>query len=104
MTTLAAPVPINALMQALLAELVADDVPDPLAQPFTLGAIWDDLCRLAGETSPPMLAVLLRQEDDRPAAAPPIHPEAAIRRGSYFDYKLEFPESAAEVRPVVDER
>lgn len=88
---------INAVLIAFLAELVAGDVPDPLAQPFTLGAIWADLCRLAGETPPPMLAVLLPQGDVRAGAdEPPSHPESEVRRGSYADHRLEFPEAYAD--------
>ena len=43
---------INQLMAALVAELAADEIPQPLAQRFTLAAIWADLARLAGEELP----------------------------------------------------
>lgn len=56
---------LNDLMTALVAELEADGVPSPLGQAFTLGLIWADLCRLAGEEPPPAVRVLL----DEPTAA-----------------------------------
>ena len=43
---------INALLRSLVAELAAEGVPTPLRQPFTLAAIWLDLCRLVGEVPP----------------------------------------------------
>ncbi len=50
---------INGLMRALVDELAAEGVPAPLWEPFTLAAVWLDLCRLAGETTPAeVLAVL----------------------------------------------
>ena len=45
-------VPVTRLCGRLLAELLADDVPDPLSQRYRLGLLWLDLCRLAGETPP----------------------------------------------------
>ncbi len=50
---------IDATMRALVAELGAGGVPAPLAQDFTLAALWDDLARLAGEPVPPEVAALL---------------------------------------------
>ncbi len=50
---------IDTLMRSLVAELAAGDVPAPLAQDFTLVALWDDLARLAGEPTPPEVAALL---------------------------------------------
>jgi len=50
---------INTLMRALCDELGAGGVPAPLAQGFTLAALWDDLARLAGEPIPPEVAALL---------------------------------------------
>lgn len=38
------------LLRDYLAELVDAGIPDPLEQAFTLGAVVDDLCRLAGLT------------------------------------------------------
>ena len=49
---------INELMRALLDELEAGGVPMPLAESFTLAAVWLDLCRLAGE-APPAEAVAI---------------------------------------------
>ncbi len=34
---------LNALLRALVDELAADGVPDPLAQPRTLALVWADL-------------------------------------------------------------
>ena len=50
---------INETLRALLAEMVADDVPDPLAQPYTLALIWADLARLAGEPLPSEVVALV---------------------------------------------
>lgn len=56
---------INDLMAALVAELEADGVPAALGQRLTLGFVWADLCRLAGEAPHPAVAALL----DQPPAA-----------------------------------
>ena len=58
--------PVTRLCVRLLAELIAGDVPEPLSQRFSLGLLWIDLCRLAGETPPGHVAALL----DIPAATP----------------------------------
>ena len=50
---------INAMLRALVDEMTADDVPDPLAQPCTLALVWADLARLAGESVPAEVAALL---------------------------------------------
>lgn len=50
---------INDTLAALADELAADGVPDPLAQPLTLATVWCDLCRLAGESTPPEVAAFL---------------------------------------------
>ena len=42
---------INDAMTALCDEL-ATEIPVPLRQPLTLGLVWLDLCRLAGEEPP----------------------------------------------------
>ncbi len=57
--------PVTRLCARLLAELIADDVPTPLYQRFTLGLLWADLCRLAGEIPPPPVTALL----DTPAVS-----------------------------------
>ena len=51
--------PVTQLCGRLLAELIAGDVPDPLGQRYSLGLLWVDLCRLAGETPPDHVAILL---------------------------------------------
>ncbi len=43
---------INRCMMLLAEELRAEGISDPLTVSFTLAAIWDDLCRLTGETPP----------------------------------------------------
>ena len=43
---------INRCMALLIEELRAEGIPEPLAEEFTLGALWDDLCRLGGEAPP----------------------------------------------------
>jgi hypothetical protein len=40
---------INRMMTQLVDDLRADDVADPLRERLLPAAIWDDLCRLAGE-------------------------------------------------------
>ncbi len=55
---------INRYMTLLTEELAADGIPDPLSQAFTLAVVWDDLCRLAGETAPTF--VCQRFEGDSP--------------------------------------
>ncbi len=76
---------INALLLALVAELRAEGVPDPLNERFTLAAVWADLARLAGETVPPALVAAL----DGPV---PLAPPVPVRRGSYRDHAAQFPE------------
>jgi len=56
---------LNALMAALVCELIAGDIPHPLTQELAVFALWSDLCRLAGEPVPPYVAALL----DTPAIA-----------------------------------
>lgn len=46
---------INRHLLALFDELRAEGIGDPLAQPFTLAALWDDLAALAGEPPPPFV-------------------------------------------------
>ncbi|HEX5505310.1 MAG TPA: hypothetical protein VFW96_22015 [Thermomicrobiales bacterium] len=63
---------LDALLRALVAELVAAGMPDPLDQRLTLAAIWDDLSRLGGERPPPAVRHLLTGDatpDAPPAAA-----------------------------------
>jgi len=50
---------IERLLRAMLAELIAADVPAPLGQPLTLAAVWADLARLAGEEPPADVLALL---------------------------------------------
>jgi hypothetical protein len=52
-------VTLNDLLQRLCDELADGDVPDPVHTPLTLGLVWADLARLAGEEPPPEVAALL---------------------------------------------
>ena len=61
---------VNELMTALLAELAAGDVPDALAQPLTLAAVWDDLARLNGEQVPRWVALALGDAGRAPRPLP----------------------------------
>ncbi len=75
---------INDLMAALVAELADGEIPMPLAQSFTLAAVWQDLARLAGEALPAeALAVVGRALD---ATIEPTF----VRRGSYADHAAQF--------------
>lgn len=72
---------INRLMTTLLDELRIEGLADPLAEAFTLAALWDDLSRLAGETPPP--AVRRHVEDGSPignraACGPPLASSPAV--------------------------
>ena len=59
---------VSRYFDLLVEELQAEGLSDPLAETFTLAAIWDDLARLAGETPPPV--VRRRFEDDGPTGNP----------------------------------
>ena len=52
---------INRYMEQLVAELRADEVGDPPRERFLLAAVWDDLCRLAGEEPPPHVRIVLEE-------------------------------------------
>ena len=52
---------INDLLTMLCEELAAEGVPDVLAQPVTLAALWDDLARLAGEPLPRWVAAAVAE-------------------------------------------
>ncbi len=43
---------VNDLLERLVDELADGEVTAALGQRFTLGALWADLCRLAGEEPP----------------------------------------------------
>jgi len=60
---------INDTLHALVAEMAAGEVPDPLAQPCTLALVWADLARLAGEPLPAEVAALV----DAPIPLRPRH-------------------------------
>jgi hypothetical protein len=71
---------INDAMRALVAEMIADDVPDPLAQPLTLVVVWADLARIVGQQMPAEVVALI----DAPVPLRPIRsvPKVAPSRGS----------------------
>ncbi len=60
---------VRDLLDQLVAELEADGVPDPLAQPFTLAAVAADLLRLAGEPLPLDIAARLLLAAGEPVSA-----------------------------------
>jgi hypothetical protein len=43
---------LNRHLSALVDQLRAEGIGDPLAQSFTLAAIWDDLAAITGESPP----------------------------------------------------
>lgn len=59
---------MNAALFSLVADLYAEGVEDPLAEPLTLAAVWADLCALAHEPLPPVVARYLGEEPE-PASA-----------------------------------
>ena len=59
---------VTAAMRALVAELRAEGIPDPLGQPLALWAVWADLCRLADEPTPREVAARLDGETARRVA------------------------------------
>jgi hypothetical protein len=73
---------INAILAALVAEMQADEVIDPLAQRFTLAGVWADLARLAGEELPAEVAALVG--DTLAVVCDPLPV-----RGAYADYTRE---------------
>ena len=60
---------ITEALHALCAELAADGVPHPLAQPLTLAALWADLATIAGEDVPAAVAALVDEPRDLDLAA-----------------------------------
>jgi len=78
---------INDAMAALVAELEAEEVLQPLAQRFVLGSIWADLARLAGEDLPAVAVAVVGDTLDTICEPLPL-------RGSYRDHAMQFPELA----------
>ncbi len=84
---------INDIMALLVAELAEAEIPLPLAQSFTLAAVWQDLARLAGEALPAeALAVVGRALD---ATIEPV----GGRRGRYAEHALEYADQSSERSP-----
>jgi hypothetical protein len=73
---------INTLMRALVAELIENEIPHPLAERFTLAHVWADLARLAGEELPPEALAIVGPALDV-AYAP-------VRRGGYAEPQPQF--------------
>ncbi len=78
---------VNAMMRALVDDLLEGEVPDPLGQEFTLALLWCDLARLAGEVPP--VEVLSAADDCSPLPVPPLVP-TLVRPGSYADHARQF--------------
>ena len=53
---------VNDLLERLVDELADGVLSAALGQPFTLGALWADLCRLAGEEPPLLVRLLIGDE------------------------------------------
>ena len=74
---------INRCMALLVEELPAEGIPDPLAEELTLGALWDDLCRLSGEAPPAAVRRMIEGESPASGAASVHAPHPHIdTRGS----------------------
>lgn len=50
---------LNRHLSALVDQLRAEGIADPLAHAFILSAIWDDLAAIAGESPPAAVQVAL---------------------------------------------
>jgi len=75
---------LNDLMIALVAELADGGVPDPLRQRFSLGLVWSDLARIAGEALPADASAVVGRALDVTYA--PV----GVRRGRYAEHAPEF--------------
>ena len=76
---------INALMAALIIELIEGEIPSPLTCELPVFALWSDLARLAGETLPAHVAALLdcpAVEVRQPAPYPPLYEPVRV-----FEYE-----------------
>ena len=73
---------VNDALQSLAADLAAEGIADPLAEPITLAALWHDLCRIAGEPLPSdVVALLDGPRMIRPILAAPKPTRALGRAG-----------------------
>lgn len=59
---------INGYLSVLVDELRAEGIADPLAQPITLAALWDDLAVIAGEAPPASVREYLGGAANEPAS------------------------------------
>ena len=72
---------INRCMALLVNELRDDGIASPLHRSFTLAAVWDDLCRIAGEEPPAAVRALLEDVAGRTQSTrEPAPPGGAGRR------------------------
>ncbi len=76
---------INQHLSILVDQLHAEGIDDPLAQSFTLAALWDDLAAIVGEPSPAAVRAILG-DTQRPQIAPydgaPALPALSHQRGN----------------------
>jgi hypothetical protein len=73
------PAMVNYYLVILIDELRAEGVADPLAQRFTLAALWDDLASLAGESPPASVRAYLA--DGAAATISPATPGRCLIAG-----------------------
>ena len=75
---------INHHLSVLVDQLRAEGISNPLAQSFTLAALWDDLAAIAGESPPAAVRGVLGDVPCPrvvpPDVAPPL-PASACRPG-----------------------
>jgi hypothetical protein len=76
---------LNHHLSALVDQLRAEGIADPLAQSFTLAAIWDDLAAITGESPPAAVQAALGGARISPCApsdsALPVSPPRACYPG-----------------------
>ena len=76
---------LNRHLSALVDQLRAEGIAEPLAQAFTLAAIWDDLAAIAGESPPAIVQAALGGARVSPCASPdgalPASPPRACSPG-----------------------
>ncbi len=81
---------LNALMAALVVELIEGEIPSPLTQSLPVFALWSDLARLAGEALPPHVAALLDAPAVECLADGPRQLVPTAHRGSFAAWEGEF--------------
>ena len=71
---------LNRHLSALVDQLRAEGIGDPLAQSFTLAAIWDDLAAITGERPPAAVLAALGDARISPCAPSDSAPPASSPR------------------------